>query len=78
MDTSVISDEYRAMNRELHRSNTSYGTSGRRWAPFVRQLVKRHGLADVLDYGCGKQTLAAALPDLRIRGYARVVLPSSW
>lgn len=67
--TPVISEEYRAMNRELHLSNKDYGTSGHRWAPFVRSLVRRHRLADVLDYGCGKQTLAKALPDLEIKGY---------
>ena len=69
MDAGLISEAYRAMNRELHRSNATYGTSGKQWAPFVRHLVKRHGLSDVLDYGCGKQTLAKALPDLKIRGY---------
>jgi 2-polyprenyl-3-methyl-5-hydroxy-6-metoxy-1,4-benzoquinol methylase len=35
----------------------------------VRYLVKRHGLSDVLDYGCGKQTLARALADLKVIGY---------
>lgn len=68
-DTRVISDDYRTLNRELHRSSASYGTSGRRWATLVRHLVRRHGMSDVLDYGCGKQTLAMALPDLKVRGY---------
>lgn len=68
-ESSVISDEYRALNHALHCSDATYGTSGHQWAPLVRQLVARHGLADVLDYGCGKQTLARALPDLQVRGY---------
>ncbi|MBX3645041.1 MAG: class I SAM-dependent methyltransferase [Rubrivivax sp.] len=68
-DKRVISDDYRTLNRELHRSSAAYGTSGRQWAPLVRHLVKRHGLSDVLDYGCGKQTLAKALPDIKVWGY---------
>ncbi len=68
-DACVISETYREMNRELHHSSTAYGTSGRRWAPLVRHLVKRYRLAEVLDYGCGKQTLARALPELKVSGY---------
>jgi 2-polyprenyl-3-methyl-5-hydroxy-6-metoxy-1,4-benzoquinol methylase len=69
MDADLISEEYRAINRDLHHSNAAYGTSGRQWAPLVQHLVMRHRLTDVLDYGCGKQTLARALPGLKIRGY---------
>jgi hypothetical protein len=65
----LISDEYRALNKALHGSNTHYGAAGHRWARLVRQLVKHHALADVLDYGCGKQTLAKALPGITVRGY---------
>jgi hypothetical protein len=68
-DSTLITDEYRALNRQLHESNQSYGTSGHRWAPLVRHLVQRHRLADVLDYGCGKQTLARALPGIKVHGY---------
>jgi hypothetical protein len=66
---SLISEPYRELNRQLHGSSEAYGASGHRWARLVRQLVDRYRLADVLDYGCGKQTLARALPGLVVRGY---------
>lgn len=68
-DSLLISDAYRDLNRSLHDGDASYGISGRQWAPLVRHLVERHGLTDVLDYGCGKQTLARALPGIEVRGY---------
>lgn len=68
-DSSLISDEYRALNQSLHDSNAGYGANGHRWARLVRHLVAQHGLRDVLDYGCGKQTLKGALPDITVRGY---------
>ena len=45
------------------------------WADHVRKYAKKldpigNGtLCDVLDYGCGKQLLAASCPELKIRGY---------
>lgn len=66
---SLISENYRELNRQLHGSSASYGTSGHRWAGLVRHLVERYRLADVLDYGCGKQTLARALPGIAVHGY---------
>ena len=68
-NSTLITEEYRALNRELHESNQSYGTSGHRWAPLVRHLVQRRQLVDVLDYGCGKQTMARALPGIKVHGY---------
>ncbi len=68
-EPTLISDEYRALNQSLHDSNAGYGANGHRWARLVRHLVAQHGLADVLDYGCGKQTLKRALPGLTVRGY---------
>lgn len=68
-DSSLISDDYRALNQSLHDSNSRYGAGGHRWARLVKQLVTTHGLVDVLDYGCGKQTLAKALPGITVRGY---------
>lgn len=67
--TKLITDEYRALNQSLHDSDARYGANGHRWARLVRLLVQQNGLRDVLDYGCGKQTLAKALPGITVRGY---------
>lgn len=56
----LISPEYLNLQKQLHASNESYGTSGARYADIVRQISKWGRLA-ILDYGCGKQTLAKAL-----------------
>lgn len=56
-----ISEEYRELNRKLHSDNPNYGVSGQRYAKAVQQLADKHGTNDILDYGCGKRTLEAAL-----------------
>lgn len=61
-----ITDEYRALNAELHERVPTYGTGGHRWASYVRDLANG---GSVLDYGCGKGTLKAALPGLDVREY---------
>jgi FkbM family methyltransferase len=65
----LISREYADLNTQLHQSRPDYGTSGRQWASKVADLAGQVGAATILDYGCGKQTLAAALPGLRVIGY---------
>ena len=66
----LISDEYRAMNREMHEEKRNYGISGFRWAKPVQQARDEYDCYTVLDYGCGKQKLAKTLgwPDW-IKGY---------
>jgi hypothetical protein len=64
-----ISPEYAALNWELHQRVPTYGVGGHKWAPVIRKLIAANGLASVLDYGCGKGSLAAALPDIDVRGY---------
>jgi FkbM family methyltransferase len=66
---NLISADYARLNAMLHSSNAAYGTSGKRWAGLVASMAAQSDADDVLDYGCGKQTLAAALPDLNVRGY---------
>ena len=50
------------MNENLHNSNRNYGTSGHLYADEILKLCKRANTSDVLDYGCGKNTLANTLP----------------
>lgn len=70
-DATTISADYARLNTQLHESRPDYGTSGRQWADEVIELARRYRAREVLDYGCGKQTLAAALSGsgLRIIGY---------
>jgi len=57
----LISEEYRALNAQLHSANPSYGISSARWAPYVSELSKKLGSRDILDYGCGKGLLKQTL-----------------
>jgi FkbM family methyltransferase len=57
----VISPEYLELNKQLHAENPAYGISGSKRAEVVRKLVASVKPASVLDYGCGKGTLATSL-----------------
>lgn len=65
----LISGSYKAENEELHSRHASYGANGSRWAPLVRRIYEETGSRSVLDYGCGKGTLAKSLPDLPFSEY---------
>lgn len=58
----LITDEYKALNRKLHEERADYGTSGSRHAPTVLKLCESLKTTSVLDYGCGKGTLANNIP----------------
>lgn len=58
----VITTDYRKLNENLHNSNKQYGTCGHLYADEVLKICKRLNSYDVLDYGCGKNTLANVLP----------------
>lgn len=62
---TTISEEYRELNRKLHETNPAYGANGHRSAPVIMQVAREHMLQNVLDFGCGKGTLA---PILRANG----------
>jgi hypothetical protein len=64
-----ISNEYREANKRLHETNPRYGSSSAKWAPKVLELLRSTQSKTVLDYGCGKGNLRAALPELEIREY---------
>jgi hypothetical protein len=61
----TISEEYRELNRKMHESRASYGVSGHYHAPLLLRGAREYGVGAVLDYGCGKGTLA---PVLRTNG----------
>lgn len=58
----VISEEYRALNQQLHDTNSYYGTSGVRHVETVIKLAESIKTQSILDYGCGKGLLAKGLP----------------
>ena len=65
----IISESYRKLNEQLHQNSERYGTSGARYRDFVRPLAD-WGRKPILDYGCGKETLAHGLgPAYRVTGY---------
>lgn len=65
----LITDAYRELNRELHERDWDYGTSAVRFAPLLELVMQELKATEVLDYGCGKQTLAMGLPEYRVIPY---------
>jgi FkbM family methyltransferase len=57
----TITAEYAALNRKLHETDPAYGISGSKRADTVRKLIESTKPSTILDYGCGKGTLGAAL-----------------
>jgi len=57
----MITDDYRKLNEEMHKK-PSYGISGQKYANQVHAIALSMQTQDILDYGCGKSTLAQNLP----------------
>ena len=57
----MISDNYRAVLRETHAAHPKWGTSARKHASNVRQLIRSVRPTCVLDYGAGKGELSQSL-----------------
>jgi len=78
----LISEEYRDLNKKLHSSKEHYGTTGKNFGAAILRLSQQIGSRDVLDYGCGKHTLAESLPfeireyDPAIEGYDSIPKPA--
>lgn len=68
-DSQIISESYRKENEHLHQTSERYGTSGAKYIGIVRPLAD-WGRKAILDYGCGKETLARSLgPGYRVSGF---------
>jgi hypothetical protein len=65
----LITDQYKALNQELHARQASYGTSGQRSIGAVKRIIEEHQITSILDYGCGKCTLTDALDCVDIHLY---------
>lgn len=71
MTKPLITEEYRALNAELHGRNGKFGASGHEWEDRVvaelkkvrKELAALGGdpIESYLDYGCGKGQLSAAV-----------------
>lgn len=63
----LISDEYTRLNTELHTSRPDYGSYGHKWKWRVYEVAEKYSCHTLLDYGCGKSTLAKVLKNLNYR-----------
>ncbi len=61
--STLISEEYRKMQEELHR-NPNYGVASVQYAPIVADILKQVGSQELLDYGAGKGRLGETLKTL--------------
>ena len=59
-EISLITEEYRAMQQQLHQ-NPQYGIASVGYAPLVAQVVEAIAAPALLDYGAGKGRLGQAL-----------------
>jgi len=57
---SLISEEYRQMQRKLHE-NPNYGVASVEYAPLVAEVIEKTRATELLDYGAGKGRLGMAL-----------------
>lgn len=65
---TLITEAYRAQNAELHQSGR-FGGSGFKHVNAVRDFADSIGAKSILDYGCGRGTLADALQGRDVRQY---------
>lgn len=72
----LITEEYKALNAELHSRSNSYGVASVKFAADVANLARRIDAQTVLDYGCGKQRLGQALSPLgfSVTGYDPAII----
>lgn len=59
--SAVITPEYAREQVHLHATDAHYGSEGYLWAYMVAGIARIEQCRSVLDYGCGKGTLARAL-----------------
>lgn len=67
LDT-LASAEYRAQLNGLH-ANQKWGADGHKHVAAVRAFANFVEPATILDYGCGRGTLAPAMPERRVQMY---------
>lgn len=58
---TVCTPQHAARLKALHAKDPNFGVIGNLWAPRVAKLMWNHGYTSLLDYGCGRSGLAAAV-----------------
>jgi predicted TPR repeat methyltransferase len=66
--SDLISPKYTEMQKTLHAAPRGYGGRGDKWAGIVLQIAMEYDAMSILDYGCGRGTLAKALRSQPLRG----------
>lgn len=59
----LISDEYRALNAQVHASDARWGQGGLKHIDEVLKAARLAQANTAIDYGCGKGMMAEALRD---------------
>lgn len=72
----LITDQYKKLNEDLHETNVHYGTCGHLYHEEITDLARNLQTQDILDYGCGKSTLAMHIP-FKIKQYDPAILKYS-
>lgn len=67
----LITPDYARENARLHQVDAQFGAEGYLWAYLIAGIARIENCISVLDYGCGKGTLAKALQgiDLDVNEY---------
>jgi hypothetical protein len=64
MANEIITPRYAALNSTLHKKRREYGAYGRRYAEHVYGLLALYRPQSVIDFGCGKGSLAVEVEKL--------------
>ena len=60
----LISEEYKAQQKEMHDTIPHYGVASVKFAPEVTKVINTYDVKELLDYGCGKGRLSESIkPD---------------
>jgi len=69
MNKSTISEEYRKLQQELHQ-NPNYGIASLTFAPLVADVIRKHDIKSLSDYGAGKKNLLKGLAKEGVKIFA--------
>lgn len=72
----LITEQYRRLNAVMHEKLPDYGVQGREHFIDIDTLAQSMKTQDILDYGCGKGTLAMHFP-FTIKQYDPAILKYS-
>lgn len=62
----LITPAYQVLQAELHDRSPVYGNYGHKWGYLVAGICIVEGCRSILDYGCGKGTLARVVKAARV------------